>query len=169
MITSGDLLHINPYLFSFGVYCFHMREIGVDHLEVTDFTLGMLNVMDEMSPGHILNARDRSVDKAFEDASNRLVRLVDAGEVEPLHIRFRIVTHPIHGDSPLVYDSMSFLYSLGYIEQVRGQYYRFNRGKHADAEEFHEAKRIPGSIDTYRRLASRFVSITSGVSVEEVI
>lgn len=146
-----------------------MKErIDGERLELIDFALGMLNVADEMSPGFTLNARDRSLDRAFEDASRRLLRLIDAGEVELLNVRFRIATHPIHGDSPRVYEAMNSLFGFGYVEHVQGPYYRFNRGKHKDAEAFHADKRIPGSIDTFRRLSGHFVAINSGVQLEEL-
>jgi hypothetical protein len=146
-----------------------MGESSEERLEITDFAIGLLNAVQEVDPSHVLNCRDRTVDRGFEDASKYLLHLIDTYEVKGLNMRFRIAPHPLHGDSENVFEVMSFLASIGYVTHLRNQYYRFERGTNEDARTFHEKKRIPGDYDLYRRLASRFVLITSGYEVEPIL
>jgi hypothetical protein len=146
-----------------------MEKVTGDRLEITDFALGVLNAASEQSPGLILNCRDRLVDSAFEDAAGYLLHLIDKGEVEDMDVRFRIATHPIHGDSENVFKTMSFLAYIGHVERInRSSFYQFNRGEYASAEIFHRGKRIPGQFDTYRKLAGRFIAIVNGQEVEPI-
>lgn len=147
-------------------------EQGIPRLEVTDFMLGVLNAADEHHYGLTFSCRDRSVDAAFADASKHLLHLIDAGIVPAMNVRFRIAPHPIHGDSPTVFDTMCFLSSLDYIRQPYpgSPYYYFNRDPHKHAREFHDKKlrAYAGPFETYQRLAGRFVTIVTGGTVEEI-
>lgn len=147
-----------------------MNKSAYEGLESVDFALGILNAATETHPYLRLRGGDRSLDRAFDDATSHFDMLVDNGEVTGIRRHFDIRVHPIHGDSPTVFDTMWTLSSLDFILRVggsnRSQIWQFNRGTAASAEEFHAKHKIPGSLDMYRKLAGRFIKIVSGEVVE---
>ncbi len=139
-----------------------------ERLNIVDFSLGVLNTAEEIETGLALNCRDRNVDRAFEHASRQLNDLIDSGEEPSVELGFRIVTDAFGSDS--VQGTMINLAGWGYLRQLGDSFfYGFDRNGHETAEAFHEAKRIPGNINTYRRLAPGFIQMLRWGEIVPVI
>lgn len=147
-----------------------MKMERPQRLEMQDFTLGLLNAANEREPGFIMNPRNHLLDAAMADALEHLTFLIDTKEIPEMDVRFRIAPDA-HGISDRVFNTMAFLYDLGFVAQIHpgSQYYRFNQeGGSKAAKAFHEERltQHAGPFETYQRLAGRFVTILSGGVVE---